>query len=141
VQGQTYQDRGACISVGCRSLQTYGLCSEDMWPYDPEMEPVRPPMDTYDEAQDHKIHTPAQISSNDIDHVKDSLAQGKPVIIGIAVYSEFMDDDARETGEIPLPGYGSRKQGNHAVLVVGYDDYQQKWICRNSWGRNWGDRG
>lgn len=104
------------------------------------MEPVQPPREAYDEAEYHKIHTPAQIS-DDIDHVKDSLAQGKPVIVGIAVYSEFMDDVAAGTGDISLPRRGSQMQGNHAVLVIGYDDYEGKWICRNSWGPNWGDRG
>ena len=112
-----------------------------MWPYYPEMEPVQPPREAYEEAQYHKIHTAAQISNNNMHHVKDSLAQSKPVIVGIVVYPEFMGNTARETGEIPLPGYASRQMGNHAVLVVGYDDHQQHWICRNSWGWNWGDRG
>jgi len=140
VQGQTSEDCGASISVGCQSLETYGLCSEDTWPYDPQMEPVQPPQEAYDEARYHKIHTAAQISDN-IYHVKDSLAQGKPVVVGIVLYSEFMGQSARETGEIPLPGYGSQQQGNHAVLVVGYNDDEQRWICRNSWGWNWGDQG
>jgi hypothetical protein len=24
---------------------------------------------------------------------------------------------------------------------VGYDDVQECWICKNSWGASWGDRG
>jgi C1A family cysteine protease len=28
--------------------------------------------------------------------------------------------------------------GGHAVLVIGYSDTEQCWICRNSWGTNWG---
>jgi C1A family cysteine protease len=33
------------------------------------------------------------------------------------------------------------KAGGHCVVVVGYDDAQGCWICRNSWGTGWGDGG
>jgi len=28
--------------------------------------------------------------------------------------------------------------GGHGVTLIGWDDTQQCWICRNSWGENWG---
>jgi hypothetical protein len=31
--------------------------------------------------------------------------------------------------------------GNHAICVIGYDDTQNCWICKNSWGTNWGEDG
>ncbi|MBN2656414.1 MAG: hypothetical protein JXR86_05080 [Spirochaetales bacterium] len=31
--------------------------------------------------------------------------------------------------------------GGHCVAVVGYDDESGSWLCKNSWGRHWGDRG
>ncbi|CAN5643447.1 hypothetical protein BH10ACI4_BH10ACI4_30320 [soil metagenome] len=31
--------------------------------------------------------------------------------------------------------------GGHCVCVVGFDDGQQCWICKNSWGPGWGDHG
>ena len=31
--------------------------------------------------------------------------------------------------------------GGHAVCAVGYDDFQQCFIVRNSWGEDWGDQG
>jgi hypothetical protein len=33
------------------------------------------------------------------------------------------------------------ERGGHFMLVVGYDDAQGCWICRNSWGADWGDHG
>ena len=31
--------------------------------------------------------------------------------------------------------------GGHAVLAVGYDDEQRRFIVRNSWGTGWGMQG
>jgi hypothetical protein len=31
--------------------------------------------------------------------------------------------------------------GNHAICVIGYDDAQNCWICKNSWGTGWGENG
>jgi C1A family cysteine protease len=32
-------------------------------------------------------------------------------------------------------------EGGHCVCAVGYDDNQQCWICKNSWGTAWGQAG
>ncbi len=31
--------------------------------------------------------------------------------------------------------------GGHCVCCVGYNDAEKYWICKNSWGSNWGDQG
>jgi len=31
--------------------------------------------------------------------------------------------------------------GGHCVEIVGYDDSQKCWICKNSWGKGWGEGG
>jgi hypothetical protein len=31
--------------------------------------------------------------------------------------------------------------GGHCVSIVGYDDSQHCWICKNSWGSGWGEAG
>ena len=131
-------DSGARVADGCKSLQTNGVCSEQTWPFNLKKVTVRPPKKAYEEAKPHKIHTPAQIH-NDFLHVKDSLAQGKPVIIGIVLYSDFYE--AGKTGIVHMPGPKAKKKGGHAVLIVGYDNSKKHWIVRNSWGEQWGDKG
>jgi hypothetical protein len=39
------------------------------------------------------------------------------------------------------PGVPNYERGGHFMLVVGYDDASQSWICRNSWGSAFGHGG
>ncbi|MCR4438683.1 MAG: C1 family peptidase [bacterium] len=34
-----------------------------------------------------------------------------------------------------------KELGGHGILIVGWNDYEQSWICKNSWGPSWGDKG
>jgi len=34
-----------------------------------------------------------------------------------------------------------KELGGHGILIVGWNDYEQSWICKNSWGPDWGDKG
>lgn len=34
-----------------------------------------------------------------------------------------------------------KKLGGHCICVVGYDDAERYWICKNSWGDAWGEAG
>jgi C1A family cysteine protease len=43
-----------------------------------------------------------------------------------------------QTGIVPLPRRREQILGGHAVVVVGYDDSQSRFIVRNSWGTAWG---
>jgi hypothetical protein len=67
---------------------------------------------------------------------KNVLAAKGPMVAGMAVFNDFFSYRTgvyrHTTGA--LAGY-------HAVSVVGYDDTQQCWICKNSWGPGWGDSG
>jgi len=40
-----------------------------------------------------------------------------------------------------MPSSGEQAVGGHAVLAVGYDDSQNWFIVRNSWGTSWGMKG
>jgi C1A family cysteine protease len=40
-----------------------------------------------------------------------------------------------------LPQRGEKVLGGHAVMAVGYNDAQQRFLVRNSWGEGWGMKG
>jgi C1A family cysteine protease len=52
-----------------------------------------------------------------------------------------MSDEVQKTGHAPMPKPNESVLGGHAVLAVGYDDAQQCFIFRNSWGEGWGMKG
>ena len=47
----------------------------------------------------------------------------------------------QRTGHAPMPDLGEHVLGGHAVCAVGYDITRRWFICRNSWGTDWGMRG
>jgi hypothetical protein len=56
-----------------------------------------------------------------------------PMVCGFTVYEDF----DYYTGGVYHHVSGNVR-GGHAVLVVGYSDFEQAWICRNSWGDGFG---
>jgi C1A family cysteine protease len=79
------------------------------------------------------VQTPSQL--------KGCLASGYPIVFGFTVYESFESDAVAKTGQVPLPKPSEKVLGGHAVLAVGYDETQQRFIVRNSWGKNWGLQG
>ncbi len=67
--------------------------------------------------------------------LKAAIASSGPVVAGMRVCNDFSYYESgvyRCTDAQPLPGVG------HAVLVVGYNDAGSYFICKNSWGTDWG---
>ena len=66
------------------------------------------------------------------DEIKTALLNQGAVIFSIAVYSSF-------EGNVPLPTEDDTYDGNHCMVIVGWDE--DGWIFQNSWGKNWGEKG
>ena len=68
---------------------------------------------------------------------KDALATKGPLLAGMAVYNDFF---AYASG-VYVKSASTALAGYHCICCVGYDDNQQCWILKNSWGAGWGDNG
>jgi len=69
------------------------------------------------------------------------LASGFPFVFGFTVYTSFMSAAVAKTGKLSMPHAAEKVEGGHAVMAVGYDDTQHRFILRNSWGPGWGMKG
>jgi C1A family cysteine protease len=49
--------------------------------------------------------------------------------------------DQRNRKAVYRPSPRAQLYITHAVVLVGYNNQQQFWLAKNSWGSNWGDSG
>ncbi len=80
----------------------------------------------------------------DILAIKQNIAQGAPVVVGMLVGGSFMN--AMQGRKMWKPTASDRRMqgfGGHAMCVMGYDDNLKGGALQimNSWGERWGDRG
>jgi C1A family cysteine protease len=69
------------------------------------------------------------------------LATGYPFVFGFSVYESFETEEVAITGIIPMPSKDEQLLGGHAVMACGYNDTVQRFMIRNSWGVDWGQKG
>jgi C1A family cysteine protease len=58
----------------------------------------------------------------------------------LSVSYEVFDDFYSYAGGVYEHTFGE-SSGWHAVVIVGWNDREQSWIVKNSWGPSWGDHG
>ncbi len=78
--------------------------------------------------------------------MKQHLAQGSPIVIGMMVGGSFMQEMEGQEAWLPTErDYAQAGFGGHAMCVVGYDDYKfgdtGGFLIMNSWGPEWGRNG
>jgi len=132
-------DAGAQIRDGVKSVSKQGVCSEAKWPYIISKFAVKPPAACYTEALKHRIVEYHRLTT--VDEMRACLAEGYPFVFGFTVYESFESQAVAKTGTVPMPRKSERVLGGHAVLGVGYNDKQKRFIVRNSWGTGWGKQG
>ena len=140
MEGHTSEDSGAEIHDGVQTINTIGVCQEEMWPYDINKFTEKPSDNCYEIAKNHQSVSYNALDQN-IDQFKAAIISGFPVVFGFSVYESFESADVTKTGKMPMPKEGEKILGGHAVALVGFDDINNVFIVRNSWGENWGDKG
>lgn len=134
------QDSGAQIRDGMKAVAQLGVCPETDWPYDISTFTDAPPQKDYTDALKDTILT-YQAPPQQLFALKSVLAAGRPVVFGFTVYESFESPEVAASGILPMPDPKEQVVGGHAVVLVGYDDAQDKFKVRNSWGTGWGQDG
>jgi len=143
--GTVSSDSGAYLRDGVKSLNKQGVCLEKEWRYGSSTKPgakftKKPSKKCYESALDNQIISYWRISP-DFQDIRACLADGYPFVFGFSVYSSFMTEEVYNTGIMPMPKPYESMLGGHAVMAAGYDDDKEMLLVRNSWGKEWGDKG
>ena len=133
------QDSGAMLRDGMKSLVKKGACSEKKWPYIIAKFKTKPGTACFKEGMNHQVTAYQRIDT--VDQMRACLAEGFPFVFGFTVYESFESQTVARTGKAIMPDQRERALGGHAVLAVGYNDAQKRFIVRNSWGTDWGMKG
>ena len=113
-------------------LQSDGTTTEACSPYEAEDDlPCSDVCPDY-ETEPYFIDTWTSVGS-DVDEIKTALLTG-PVVAQYEVFEDFMYYD---------DGVYSHVSGDslswHAIVIIGWDDTDEAWIVKNSWGPLWGE--
>ncbi len=137
LEGTVKLDSGASLRDGIKTVNKQGVCPETMWPYKVRKFAVKPGKQCYRVALEHQALEYQRIPQV-LSQFKACLAAGYPFVFGFSVYESFESPEVAKTGLVPMPQPGEGQLGGHAVLAVGYDDGQKRFIVMNSWGIGWG---
>jgi C1A family cysteine protease len=145
--------QGAYLPEALKVMQNKGLAPFEDFPYNENSCSDRPDQQDLRIAEDFKIDGYQRLTlgddprSVDMLAIKQNIAQGAPVLIGMMVGGTFMQAMMGEERWYPDESdYAQRGFGGHAMCVIGYDDYAYAsdmggFQIMNSWGEEWGKNG
>jgi C1A family cysteine protease len=135
-------DTGLDIRTAANIIRQFGAAKESTWPYVINSFKILPPLNVFQSAKLFQKYLYTFIKQ-DLISLKACLVQNKsPIIFGIMVYPSFMTQAVANSGNVPMPN--TKKEtfaGGHCVLMIGFNDATQTFLCVNSWGTSWGLKG
>jgi len=124
-------DIGLSLGYALQYCQQSGVAPEAWFPY----VPVDQQCNVLPNWQNVRTTASSTVLHN-VDDMKAWLSTTGPLITLFTVYTDFDN----YTGGV-YEHHSGASRGGHCVSVIGFDDHQQAWLCRNSWGTVWGIAG
>jgi hypothetical protein len=127
------------IHVGLNALARFGAVPLERFPYD-ESDCLRQPDESVAAVgRAYAIAGYRRVNGVDATEVKRHIANGRPVVVALAVDESFFA--LASPGVYDGPPQPEFDGPIHAMLVVGFNDQRGAFELLNSFGRTWGDRG
>jgi C1A family cysteine protease len=151
------EDAGCTNRATMAALAKYGAPPNWMWRYIESWHDHAPTWLSRKVAEKHQVtiymalvepEDPKQPSL--LDQIKAQIMLKRPILFGASLYESLTSDDK---GYIYYPGEDEQYLGDHAMVIVGYDDRKRMvnpidkkvtlgaFRIRNSWSTAWGDGG
>lgn len=118
-----------------KAVKLYGICSEDVWPYNEDDVSTTPTSESYIDAATRKINTYNILFT--MSEMIEALASYRPIVIGMDIFDDFLYV-TKENPVVPMPVQFQQSYGGHSVSVVGVSMDKQQFLAKNSFGASWG---
>lgn len=141
IEGSVKEDAGAEIRDGIKSIAQLGVCNESAWKYQIAKFAAKPPKAAYTAALKIKALEYKRLDNTKITDLVGCLQQGLPFVFGFTVYESFEGGNVAVNGMVPMPGKSESVLGGHCVYCIGYDAQKKVFVCVNSWGAGWANKG
>jgi C1A family cysteine protease len=126
-------DRGWWPSYALNYAKSNGVPDEACFPYQDQNQPCS---ETCSDWQNRAVRAVNWQELLDTGMRREWLATKGPLVACLAVYRDLFS----YTGGVYRHTTGDLA-GYHAICVAGYSEAEEAWICKNSWGNNWGEDG
>ncbi len=140
----------SCSGYGCDGGTLYAV---RFWLNEGPMEESCTDYDSWDRSDvacevldicnnlNYNIKGDYNVPTEDIDEIKISLYKDGPAFFTYKVYKDFFIFWYEGRSDEVYTQAPSDYVSAHAVLLIGWDDAKQAWLCKNSWGENAGPNG
>jgi C1A family cysteine protease len=121
-----------------KALKKYCVCADQFWSIDSEDFDVQPSPKAYADATKRTIVGYGKLLNNQ--QIIHAINDNHPIVIGIQIFDGF---DALNSSDsvVKMPEDNNSPHKGHAACVVGYSIPEGKFLAKNSFGTEWGDKG
>jgi C1A family cysteine protease len=140
---QDFVPSGISSVDAMKYIKQHGLVLEERLPYQDQKTDEMPdgPPD-YMLKDYHYVQTDKLPLSGKLKTIKQAVLEYGPVATNMI----FFEDLDRYRQGVYIHDGKSKEQGGHWVVIVGWQNAPEVknggyWICRNSWGEKWGEKG
>ena len=131
-EGEDYS--GSSARGAMKGWHKHGVCSEPLWPHDPDTPDPRLTAARADNAAERPLGAYFRVNHKDLVAMHAALAE-----VGILFAAAAVHQGWYRVGSDGLVPFDGRRVGGHAFAIVGYD--QDGFWIQNSWGPDWGRDG
>lgn len=134
---QNRDGKGMYLRDACKIVQKYGDTYRDTFPKNTEQpecgKAIKAALNKGILAEAEQFKIASYASCRTEKERKTAIYSGKPLLASVKWYDKY-------TLEQSVIKYDTTSDyGYHAIMIYGWNE--TGWLCQNSWGRNWGDKG
>ena len=130
--GEDYS--GSSARGAMKGWHKHGICSADIWPYDPKKADARLTIARTTDAVRRPLGAYFRVNHKDLVAMHAAIAE-----VGVLYATAMVHDGWGDPGPDGVIEYSAAVTGGHAFAIVAYDR-DGFWI-QNSWGESWGKEG